>query len=129
MGFFSSTKPSAVQSPTPSSDGGFIAPDRDARAACWEGRDAFFRCLDSHGIIDSVKEDAKSRKACGEELRTFERDCAGSWVSSEICGSMAIHDKKDIGANRCPLLMIGHIFQEAPCYGTPARCDNEEARS
>jgi cytochrome c oxidase assembly factor 6 len=80
MGLFSTSKPTPLQ-PTPSSDGGFIAPDRDARAACWEGRDAFFKCLDSHGIIDSVREDAKSRKACPEELRAFEKDCAGSWVT------------------------------------------------
>lgn len=80
MGWFSSDK-SASQQMEPSKDGGYIAPDRTARAQCWEGRDNFFKCLDRHEIIDSVKEDEKARKVCAPELREFERVCQGSWVS------------------------------------------------
>lgn len=88
MGFFSNSptqeSPTTVTNITqaaPSQDGGYIAPDRTARAACWEGRDAFFRCLDANSIIDSVKDDEKARTACPKDLAAFERDCASSWVS------------------------------------------------
>ena len=80
MGWFSSGPAHAA--PEPSKDGGFIAPDRSARQQCWEGRDAFFQCLDRNGIIDSVKEDAKTRKACAPELQAFEGARAESWVCS-----------------------------------------------
>lgn len=80
MGWFSSDKTESPQM-EPSNDGGYIAPDRTARAQCWEGRDNFFKCLDQHGIIDSVKEDEKARKLCAPELKEFERVCQGSWVS------------------------------------------------
>ena len=73
----SSSKP---QPPEPSKDGGFIAPDRSAREQCWEGRDAFFQCLDRNGIIDSVKQDAEAHQKCSAELKQFERNCASSWV-------------------------------------------------
>jgi len=46
-------------------------------------RDEFFECLDRNDILDSVKEDAKARKACAPELVEFEKACASSWVSSE----------------------------------------------
>lgn len=81
MGLFSSsqtqTKP---PQPEASKDGGFIAPDRTARAQCWEGRDAFFACLEKNGIIDSVREDKKAREHCAPELAQFEKTCASSWV-------------------------------------------------
>ncbi|KAL9528287.1 Cytochrome c [Sphaerulina musiva] len=82
MGLFSSsqtqTKP---PQPEASKDGGFIAPDRTARAQCWEGRDAFFACLEKNGIIDSVREDKKAREHCAPELAQFEKTCASSWVT------------------------------------------------
>lgn len=81
MGLFSSASSQpAPPPPAPSQDGGFIAPDRTSRAKCWEGRDSFFQCLERNGIIDSVKEDEKARKACPAELRDFESVCASSWV-------------------------------------------------
>lgn len=84
MGWFSSSPSSpSPAAPEPSKDGGYIAPDRTARAQCWEGRDSFFRCLDQHGIIDSVKEDDKAKKLCAKELREFEGACASSWVSGQ----------------------------------------------
>lgn len=81
MGLFSISSPSGPSNPETSSDGGYIAPDRTARAQCWDGRDTFFACLDRNGIIDSVREDAKAKAACAKELAEFERACAGSWVS------------------------------------------------
>lgn len=81
MGLFGSSTPKSDPShPPPSQDGGYIAPDRTARAQCWEGRDSFFRCLDQHGIIDSVREDEKARQMCAPELKEFEKVCAASWV-------------------------------------------------
>ncbi|KAK5173009.1 uncharacterized protein LTR77_003131 [Saxophila tyrrhenica] len=80
MGWFSTTSPSTT-SPEPSQDGGFIAPDRSARQQCWEGRDAFFQCLDRNNIVDSVKESDKAQKACAPELKAFEGACAESWVT------------------------------------------------
>lgn len=84
MGLFStaptSTPPSA---PKPSSDGAFEAPNRSARAICWEARDAFFSCLDAHGIVDSIKDRAgaaAATKHCGQENAVLEQDCASSWV-------------------------------------------------
>ncbi|KAF2166344.1 hypothetical protein M409DRAFT_66790 [Zasmidium cellare ATCC 36951] len=81
MGWFSSDKTESPQM-EPSKDGGYIAPDRTARAQCWEGRDNFFKCLDQHGIIDSVKEDEKARKLCAPELKEFEKVCQGSWPAA-----------------------------------------------
>ncbi len=77
----STAKQPTPSTPEPSQDGGYIAPDRTGRQRCWEGRDSFFQCLASNGIIDSVKEDAKARKLCAPELGEFERVCASSWVS------------------------------------------------
>jgi cytochrome c oxidase assembly factor 6 len=81
---------SAQPSPPPpaaSKDGGFIAPDRTARAQCWDGRDSFFKCLDRHSIIDSVREDKKAKEVCAPELREFESACASSWVSTMVFGA------------------------------------------
>ena len=78
MGWFDGK--TAPPPPKASTDGGFIAPDRSARQQCWDGRDGFFACLERNGIVDSVKEDEKARKACAPELKEFERVCASSWV-------------------------------------------------
>lgn len=88
MGWFSSSPSNALTAPEPSNDGGYIAPDRTARAQCWEGRDSFFRCLDKNGIVDSVKEDEKARKLCAPELKEFEAACASSWVCLDIQNEM-----------------------------------------
>ncbi|GAB7352201.1 hypothetical protein MBLNU459_g2677t2 [Dothideomycetes sp. NU459] len=80
MGWLSSDKPATPDAPKPSTDGGFIAPDRTQRAHCWEGRDAYFACLDRNNIIDSVRDSDKAAKACGPETQAFERNCASSWV-------------------------------------------------
>lgn len=80
MGWFSSSSDSSAAAAKPTSDGGYIAPDRSARQLCWEGRDSFFQCLDRHNIIDAIKEDDKARKSCPKELKQFENACVESWV-------------------------------------------------
>ena len=80
MGLFS-TDATVPQSPKPSADGAFQAPNRHERAHCWEARDAFFKCLDHNGIIDSIKDHSLAGDTCGKEGQAFERDCASSWVS------------------------------------------------
>ncbi|MCJ1273984.1 hypothetical protein MMC21_001777 [Puttea exsequens] len=67
--------------PIPSPDGAYEAPNRKSRDVCYQARDAFFACLDRHGIIDSVREGWKAEKECGAELRGLERECAASWVT------------------------------------------------
>lgn len=69
-----------LPAPKISSDGAPIAPDRTQRAHCWEARDAYFRCLDKHEIVDSIKEKDKAAKACAAEAKGFEANCASSWV-------------------------------------------------
>jgi cytochrome c oxidase assembly factor 6 len=85
--FGGSSAPPAPPPPAASKDGGFIAPDRTARAQCWDGRDSFFKCLDRHSIIDSVREDKKAKEVCAPELREFESACASSWVSTLVLGA------------------------------------------
>lgn len=85
MGLFSaSTSPSQPPAPKPSPDGAYEAPNRNARAHCWQARDAFFECLDRHAIIDSIKDADQAQKLCGEEGKGFERDCASSWVRTTL---------------------------------------------
>ncbi|KAF2459563.1 cytochrome oxidase c subunit VIb-domain-containing protein [Lineolata rhizophorae] len=69
--------------PTPqvTSDGGVQAPNRRDRARCWEARDAYFKCLDKHNILDSMGPGAADAKAkCPVEDTEFEKNCASSWV-------------------------------------------------
>lgn len=81
MGFWSSSDKALSPAPRISSDGAPIAPDRSQRAKCWEARDAYFRCLDKNGIVDSLSEKDKAEKGCAVEGRGFEANCASSWVS------------------------------------------------
>ncbi|RMD42286.1 hypothetical protein DV735_g2825, partial [Chaetothyriales sp. CBS 134920] len=75
-----SSSPSATSSAPKSKDGGYIAPDRNAREQCYESRDLFFRCLDKHDILDAISEDDKARRLCSEEVAVYERDCAKTWI-------------------------------------------------
>ncbi|KAI9642418.1 hypothetical protein NHQ30_009223 [Ciborinia camelliae] len=79
MGLFG-TSQASLPPPKISADGAPIAPDRSQRSQCWEARDAYFRCLDRDGIIDSITENVKAEKSCGKEARGFEKNCATSWV-------------------------------------------------
>lgn len=65
---------------TKASDGGRIAPDRSSRARCWEGRDAFFACLDRNEILDAIKDDKEARRKCAKEVAEFEAACSQTWV-------------------------------------------------
>ncbi|MCJ1289212.1 hypothetical protein MMC34_000744 [Xylographa carneopallida] len=76
----SSSSPSPT-SPLPSADGAFQAPNRTARSACWTARDAFFACLDAHGIVDSIGHQEDAARSCGAEEQGLRRDCASSWVT------------------------------------------------
>ncbi|KAI6246631.1 Cytochrome c oxidase subunit 6B-like protein new16 [Erysiphe necator] len=78
---FSEIFGSSVSSPKISSDGAPIAPDRTQRQKCWEARDAFFKCLDQHEIIDSIREKEKADKFCNLEEKPFRTECASSWVT------------------------------------------------
>ncbi|KAH7138344.1 cytochrome oxidase c subunit VIb-domain-containing protein [Dendryphion nanum] len=65
------------------SGGAFETPSRTNRAKCYEARDAFFECLDRNSILDSINtknNQAKAKKACGQEDLVFEKNCAHSWV-------------------------------------------------
>lgn len=62
---------------------GAVAPSRAERQKCWEARDAYFACLDGHGIVDALKDDKAAARACGSESAGFEKDCATQWVSLE----------------------------------------------
>jgi cytochrome c oxidase assembly factor 6 len=72
--------PSSSHQPPRSADGGYVAPDRTSREACYLARDTFFTCLDEHSILDANKEDEKSRKLCPQEVMAYEKDCAKSWI-------------------------------------------------
>ncbi|KAK5139065.1 hypothetical protein LTR04_003915, partial [Oleoguttula sp. CCFEE 6159] len=82
MGWLSSSPAvdSAPAAPKASTDGAFEAPDRNARAHCWEARDAYFHCLDRNAIIDSVKAASLVEERCGKEDVQFKTNCASSWV-------------------------------------------------
>lgn len=60
---------------------GARAPDRTERRRCWEARDAYFACLDRNGILDALKDEKATARACGPEGAGFEKDCAREWVS------------------------------------------------
>lgn len=88
MGWFSSGTDTSNH-PKKNTEGAFAeAPDRTTRAQCWEARDAFFRCLDQHTILDAVQQDKAAREKCGKDLAEFERDCASSWVSAFGVGAV-----------------------------------------
>ena len=82
MGLLASSPSSHVspKAPTPSPDGAYIAPDRNARQHCWDARDGFFACLERNSIVDSITEKEKTNEVCGTENEKLEGECAKSWV-------------------------------------------------
>jgi cytochrome c oxidase assembly factor 6 len=46
----------------------------------------YFKCLDKHGIVDSIQDKAAAEKHCSVEGNGFESNCASSWVSRMPCG-------------------------------------------
>lgn len=65
MGWFSTSKPDVS------------AVSREDRKQCWEGRDAYFTCLDHAGVLEAGKEG----NACTQEKSHYEATCAKSWAS------------------------------------------------
>ncbi|KAF7562390.1 hypothetical protein G7046_g1728 [Stylonectria norvegica] len=59
---------------------GTAIPSRSERKVCWAARDAYFGCLDANNIIDATKDPAAAARACPQESKDFERDCAAAWV-------------------------------------------------
>ncbi|KDE05262.1 hypothetical protein MVLG_04397 [Microbotryum lychnidis-dioicae p1A1 Lamole] len=68
-----STSTSALPAGSPSS-----IPDRSARQACWDHRDAYFGCLEKNGVIVPGAE--KEKGLCQNEREGYEARCAQSWV-------------------------------------------------
>jgi len=83
FGFGSSTSTPATPEPS--------APTREQRAKCWSTRDAYFACLDKHGVIQpgdpkkaaeaGAGELADKMGKCEAERNEYEGNCGRSWVS------------------------------------------------
>jgi cytochrome c oxidase assembly factor 6 len=65
---------------------GAVAPLRTERAKCYAARDAYFACLDKNNIIDALKDEKAAARACGEQSKEFEKDCATAWVGLPFPG-------------------------------------------
>ncbi|XP_014359208.2 cytochrome c oxidase assembly factor 6 homolog [Papilio machaon] len=52
-------------------------PDRAQRKTCWDSRDRYWECLDSHNIRDS----SRIPKECTEYRMIFEKSCPPKWVT------------------------------------------------
>ncbi|CAG9941238.1 unnamed protein product [Clonostachys rosea f. rosea IK726] len=60
---------------------GAAIPNRSERKVCWAARDAYFGCLDAHGIDDPLKDPNQAdRVACRAESQQLDQDCAVQWV-------------------------------------------------
>ncbi|KAI6025766.1 cytochrome oxidase c subunit VIb-domain-containing protein [Pisolithus orientalis] len=64
MGWFSS-KPEQASAAT-----------RHDRQRCWESRDLYFDCLDGAGVLKAGDEG----DVCAKEKRSYEANCAKSWI-------------------------------------------------
>ncbi|CCH59118.1 hypothetical protein TBLA_0B02760 [Henningerozyma blattae CBS 6284] len=51
---------------------------RSARDQCWNARDVYFSCLDSHDVISPNSKNAKD--ICTSEKNKYNENCAISWV-------------------------------------------------
>jgi cytochrome c oxidase assembly factor 6 len=63
-------------------DAVYEPPMRNKRDKCYAARDAFFTCLEQNNILDAIKDEDKSKAACGALNQEFERNCATAWVSA-----------------------------------------------
>ena len=104
--------PTRTLPPPPSVSGGsYTPPTRTTRDRCWAARDAFFACLDAHGVVDAARDPVGVRTAhekCGAQDEALGRECATSWVSVRARGAC------------CEWLTCGagQVLQGAPCHGT-----------
>ncbi|KAI9791518.1 MAG: hypothetical protein M1816_003862 [Peltula sp. TS41687] len=81
FGLFNSTDSSSSSSTRKlTKDGTPEAPNRNQREHCYEARDIFYGCLDRHNIVDSIKDEKLAAQKCGAEGRSFETNCASTWV-------------------------------------------------
>ncbi|AEO67955.1 uncharacterized protein THITE_2117150 [Thermothielavioides terrestris NRRL 8126] len=82
-GFLSTAPKSEAEKRADEVRTGAVAPTRAERARCWAARDAFYACLDAHGIVDTLNSEgrAAAARACPAEGAAFERDCAAQWVT------------------------------------------------
>ncbi|RWS08613.1 putative cell cycle-associated protein-like protein [Dinothrombium tinctorium] len=62
-------------------------PTKEDRERCWNAKDNYWRCLDSH---DS--------KACQETRRMFESSCPPLWERMEKEGFDPVEEKKKEGS-------------------------------
>lgn len=57
-------------------------PDKSQRRVCWDARDAFFACLNSASVDNSL--DPKQKPVvdakCAPQLKAMEQSCVASWV-------------------------------------------------
>lgn len=55
---------------------------RENRKQCWESRDLYFQCLDGIDVISPLdpKNKDKIKRACQQQEKQFEQDCANSWI-------------------------------------------------
>ncbi|KAI5863908.1 cytochrome oxidase c subunit VIb-domain-containing protein [Durotheca rogersii] len=62
---------------------GARAPDRSERQRCWDARDAFYRCLDQHDVVDALTGEGRkvADKKCASESKAFDANCASAWVT------------------------------------------------
>jgi cytochrome c oxidase assembly factor 6 len=81
MGWFSSSKKEET-----------TAPNREDRQKCWETRDAYYACLDSVSVVKAGEEGS----ACAAQKKSYEDNCAKSWVRTFIVALKtfvdALHD-------------------------------------
>ncbi|KAF9066334.1 cytochrome oxidase c subunit VIb-domain-containing protein [Rhodocollybia butyracea] len=54
------------------------APTREDRQRCWEARDQYFACLDGIAVVKPGDENKSG--ACAPESKTYEQNCAKSWI-------------------------------------------------
>lgn len=54
-------------------------PTRAEREACWNARDAIFRCLDAARILDPATPEAQ--KVCLPERKEFLAQCTAAWAN------------------------------------------------
>ncbi|QLG73564.1 hypothetical protein HG535_0F00740 [Zygotorulaspora mrakii] len=56
--------------------------NRSARKLCWEARDDYFACLNSIHVVNALEPQHQQQieKACSNQDRNFNENCAASWI-------------------------------------------------
>ncbi|TXT13564.1 hypothetical protein VHUM_00931 [Vanrija humicola] len=72
FGWGSSSTPAAAEP---------VAPSREQRAKCWSTRDAYFACLDQHGVIQPGDGELGDKQGfCAAFRKEYEGSCGRSWI-------------------------------------------------